>query len=155
MTTADNNPSSRRKKKDRMQTDDSILPLITITSFGFHVSGIPDDPTGHGGGFIFDCRGLPNPGRDPRYAKQSGLDKPVAEFLRAVPEVDQFIDHAFALIVLTASSFQQRRFPHLSVGFGCTGGQHRSVYCAERTAEKLRNAGFRVKLIHQDKPTFL
>lgn len=138
-----------------MQADDSAIPLITVTSFGFHVSGIPDDPTGHGGGFIFDCRGLPNPGRDLRYAKKTGLDDSVAEFLRAFPEVGLFIDHAFALVVLTASSFQRRRFTHLSVGFGCTGGQHRSVYCTERFAEKLRNAGFSVQVIHQDKPTFL
>ncbi|NLP11197.1 hypothetical protein GX408_12450 [bacterium] len=138
-----------------MQADDSATPLITVTSFGFHVSGIPEDSTGHGGGFIFDCRGLPNPGRDLRYAKQTGLDESVAEFLRAFPEVDQFIEHACALIVLTASNFKQRRFTHLSVGFGCTGGQHRSVYCAERAAEKLRNAGFSVKIIHLDKPHFL
>lgn len=136
------------------QAEDSAFPLITITSFGFHVSGIPDDPTEHGGGFIFDCRGLPNPGRDPRYAKKTGVDLPVAEFLRAFPEVVRFIEHAFGLIVLTAASFRQRRFTHLSVGFGCTGGQHRSVYCAERVAEKLRNAGYSVKVIHQDKPQF-
>ncbi len=138
-----------------LQADDLAIPLITVTSFGFQVSGIPDDPTGHGGGFIFDCRGLPNPGRDLRYAKKTGLDESVAEFLRVFPEVDQFVEHAFALVVLTASSFRQRRFTHLSVGFGCTGGQHRSVYCAERFAEKLLKAGFNAKVIHQDKPTFL
>jgi len=138
-----------------LQADDVLIPLITITSFGFHVSGIHEDSTGHGGGFIFDCRGLPNPGRDLRYAQKTGLDEPVSEFLRAFPEVGRFIDHAFALVLLTASSFRQRRFMHISVGFGCTGGQHRSVYCAERTAEKLREAGFSVNVIHQDKPTFL
>lgn len=126
--------------------------IITIYSFGYHVSGIPPDPGGHGGGFVFDCRGLPNPGRHPDFMRLTGEDGEVQRHLEAHPDVGRFIDHAVALIEISAASYAARGFERLMVSFGCTGGQHRSVYCAIRAAERLRAAGYEVQLIHLDKP---
>ena len=128
---------------------------ISLYSFGFHVSGIPRDPSGHGGGFVFDCRGLPNPGRDPRFLRLTGEDAAVQRYLDEFPEVGEFIENAAALIEITASNYSARKFERLMVSFGCTGGQHRSVFCALRTAERLRESGYYVHLIHIDKPDFV
>jgi hypothetical protein len=85
----------------------------------------------HGGGFIFDCRCLPNPGRDERYKILTGLDTPVAQYLSASEEVNSFQKHSFALIEGAVINYLSRGFAELKVGFGCTGGQHRSVFLAE------------------------
>lgn len=127
---------------------------ISVFSFGFHVSGIPRDPGGHGGGFVFDCRGLPNPGRDPEFQKRTGEDPEVRDFLEKSPQVERFIENAWTLIRDSALNYQQRGFGHLMVSFGCTGGQHRSVYCADLMAARLRREGFQVRLTHMDKPDF-
>lgn len=128
--------------------------IITIASFGFHFSGIPEDHSGHGGGFVFDCRGLPNPGREERFRRLTGQDAEVQRYLESDPIVHHFIDHAYALVRLTAQKYRERDFSQLSVYFGCTGGQHRSVYCADTIADKLRRDGFTVRLVHIDKPDF-
>lgn len=126
---------------------------ITIYSFGYHLSGIPEGDREHGGGFVFDCRGLPNPGRDARFMDQTGQDTAVIRYLEQFPEVHEFLEHAFRLVELTACNYRERQFNALMVSFGCTGGQHRSVYCAERLAKRLADAGFSAKVIHKDKPS--
>ena len=115
--------------------------IVHIHSFGFHVSGIPVDSTGHGGGFVFDCRGLPNPGREAVYRSMTGLDVPVQEYFSHFPEVRRFAETAATLVEQTIQSYQKQNFTNLMVSFGCTGGQHRSVYQAEL---------LRQQLIHQE-----
>ncbi len=132
--------------------EDSLT--ISIYSFGYRKSGIPEDPSGNGGGFVFDCRGLPNPGRLEYFGNSTGQDKDVIEYLERYSEVKHFIEQTFNLIEASAKDYCERQFTHLMVSFGCTGGQHRSVYCAEKLAERLKSAGFRVQVTHVDKPDF-
>jgi aminoglycoside/choline kinase family phosphotransferase len=120
------------------QVADVVLPLtVRVESFSFK-NGVPQDEKGHGGGFVFDCRGLPNPGRYDKYAKLSGLDQPVIAYLEKEADVFRFLSHAYELVDLTVESYQKRNFTDLMVSFGCTGGQHRSVYCSEALAKHLR-----------------
>ncbi|MCZ7557885.1 MAG: ATP-binding protein [Bacteroidia bacterium] len=125
--------------------------LIHIASFGYRKSGIPADESGHGGGYVFDCRGLPNPGREERFQALTGLDAEVELFLAAEEAVEDFLAHCLALCLSTAEAHRRRDFTQLSVSFGCTGGQHRSVYCAERTAQALRDAGYDVVVTHNER----
>ncbi len=106
---------------------------VRIQSFSYK-RGIPWDERGHGGGFVFDCRALPNPGRYPEYAALTGRDPEVVAFLEKEEEVHQFMHHVQAIIAQVISNYQRRNFTDLLVAFGCTGGQHRSVYCADRLA---------------------
>ncbi len=115
----------------------SLKLTVRIQSFSY-TDGVPTDEKGHGGGYVFDCRALPNPGRFEQYAKLTGHDDAVAAFLDSEPAVRDFIGHVFALIDQTVENYQQRNFTDLLVAFGCTGGQHRSVFCAERLATHLR-----------------
>lgn len=112
-----------------------ITPPLTlhISSFSFK-RGLPADLTGNGGGFIFDCRGLPNPGRYPKFRDLTGKDREVVDYLSQYDEVDDFVGHCFALIKQSADAYFKRSFTNLSASFGCTGGRHRSVYCAEKIA---------------------
>lgn len=111
---------------------------LTINSFSYK-AGIPPDPSGHGGGFVFDCRALPNPGRDEAFRELTGRDQPVIDFLKREPAVDEFMNHAFSLIDQSVRNYVIRNFQNLVVSFGCTGGQHRSVYCAEELARFIRS----------------
>jgi hypothetical protein len=115
----------------------SLKLTVRIQSFSY-TDGVPADEKGHGGGYVFDCRALPNPGKFEQYAKLTGRDDAVIAFLENEPAVRDFIGHVLALIDQTVENYQQRNFTDLLVGFGCTGGQHRSVYCAERLAKHLR-----------------
>ena len=110
---------------------------VTVHSFSFK-KGVPDDPSGNGGGFVFDCRALPNPGREKKYATFTGKDACVKEYLEQYSEVELFVNHVCALVDMSVDNYLERKFNHLTVNFGCTGAQHRSVYFAERTAAHLR-----------------
>jgi hypothetical protein len=110
--------------------------------------------TGHGGGFVFDCRALPNPGREKQFVRFTGRDTDCAAWLAARPEVSRFMEQSRALVMPAVATYRERNFTHLSVAFGCTGGQHRSVWCAEQLAAELRSAGVRVDLRHRDMPEF-
>ncbi len=114
----------------------SLKLTVRIQSFSY-TDGVPTDEKGHGGGYVFDCRGLPNPGRLEQYARLTGRDAAVAAFLGKEPAVGDFLGHVFALVDQTVENYQTRNFTDLLIAFGCTGGQHRSVYCAERLAEHL------------------
>ena len=114
---------------------DSTL-TIDILSFSFK-KGLPLDPSGNGGGYIFDCRSTHNPGKYEQYKQLTGLDKPVIEFLESDGEILTFLDSVYRLVDHHVERFLERGFTHLQVAFGCTGGQHRSVYSAEATARHL------------------
>jgi aminoglycoside/choline kinase family phosphotransferase len=118
---------------------------VAITSFSYK-KGIPADTSGNGGGYVFDCRALPNPGRLVEYQKLTGKDPKVISYLESYSEVDAFLSAVFSLADQSVTGYLDRKFTHLSVQFGCTGGQHRSVYCAERLAAHLKN-NFSVKVI--------
>jgi aminoglycoside/choline kinase family phosphotransferase len=126
---------------------------VRVTSFSFK-GGYPPDETGHGGGFVFDCRALPNPGREKEFVRKTGRDADCAAWLAAKTEVVGFLEQTRAIVLPAVAVYRERNFTHLSVAFGCTGGQHRSVWCAERMAESLRAANVRVDLRHRDMPEF-
>ncbi|TFG62182.1 MAG: phosphotransferase enzyme family protein [Gemmatimonadales bacterium] len=132
--------------------DDPRLTVL-IRSFSY-ARGYPEDRSGHGGGYVFDCRAIPNPGRQPQFELLTGLDAAVAEHLTNVPEATVFLDHATGLSLGQVDEYRRRGFDYLSVSFGCTGGQHRSVYFAERLAERVRAAcpDVRVVLEHRERP---
>lgn len=109
---------------------------VRITSFSFH-RGLPQDETGNGGGFVFDCRALPNPGREDRFKDLTGRDEPVMDYLNQQESLHQFFASVMSLVDASVSTYQRRGFKNLMVSFGCTGGQHRSVYLAEQLAKYL------------------
>lgn len=113
--------------------------LVSVMSFSYK-QGYPDDFTGNGGGFMFDCRAMHNPGRYERYKPLTGRDREVIDFLEERGEVQQFLAGAMSLVKPAAGRYAERGFTHLQVGFGCTGGRHRSVYCAEHLARMLRES---------------
>lgn len=122
---------------------------LTITSFSFLYGPHPKDETGNGGGFVFDCRSLPNPGRYQEYRTLSGRDAAVCLFLDQEAEVEEFLALVFKLVSLSVKKYQEIDFTNLMVNFGCTGGQHRSVYCAEKLAEYLpQHFNLKINLIH-------
>jgi aminoglycoside/choline kinase family phosphotransferase len=110
---------------------------VRIFSFSFH-RGMPKDESGNGGGFVFDGRSLPNPGREERFKQLTGKDAPVIDFLNQQQSVHQFLASVMSLVDASVSEYQRRGFKNLMVSFGCTGGQHRSVYLAEQVARRLR-----------------
>lgn len=123
---------------------------IDISSFSLK-NGYPNVNPEHGGGFIFDCRSLQNPGRLLKFKTLTGLDEPVAQYLNEREEVDLFMSRAFELVFAAANNYTERGFKHLSVGFGCTGGQHRSVYCADRLAKMLECLqNVKIKVSHRE-----
>ena len=111
---------------------------VTVQSFSYK-KGIPADDSGNGGGFAFDCRALPNPGREKQFATFTGKDDCVIQYMEQYPKVETFKEHVFAIVDMSVDNYLERKFTHLTVNFGCTGGQHRSVYFAEQTAKHLRD----------------
>jgi aminoglycoside/choline kinase family phosphotransferase len=110
--------------------------VVRIFSFSYK-RGLPADEAGHGGGFVFDARSIPNPGREERFKSLTGKDAPVIDFLDQQDSVHQFLASVMSLVDASISTYQDRGFTSLSVSFGCTGGQHRSVYFAEQLAKRL------------------
>jgi aminoglycoside/choline kinase family phosphotransferase len=124
--------------------------IVRIVSFSFH-RGLPQDDSGNGGGFVFDGRSLPNPGREERFKSLTGRDASVAEYLNQQESVHQFLASVMSLVDASIGSYQRRGFKHLMVSFGCTGGQHRSVYLAEQLAKHLRGrSGIEVAIQHRE-----
>src|SRR5213594_1688197 len=122
--------------------------VVRIFSFSFH-RGLPKDESGNGGGFVFDGRSLPNPGRDERFKTLTGKDIPVIDYLNQQESVHQFLASVLSLVDSSIANYQQRGFKNLMVSFGCTGGQHRSVFLAEQLAKRLRNRnGLEVAVRH-------
>lgn len=123
---------------------------VKVMSFAYK-KGIPNDTTGNGGGYVFDCRAVNNPGKYERYKPFTGLDEPVIRFLEEDGEIFPFLDHAYALVDASVKRYMERGFSNLSVCFGCTGGQHRSVYSAQHMAEHLnKKFGVKVELVHRE-----
>jgi aminoglycoside/choline kinase family phosphotransferase len=123
---------------------------VEIWSFSFHRGGLKDE-SGNGGGYVFDGRDLPNPGREERFKTLTGKDAPVIEYLNQQESVHQFLAPVMSLVDAHVSNYQRRRFKHLMVSFGCTGGQHRSVYLAEQLAKHLRGrSGVDVVVRHRE-----
>ena len=124
---------------------------VTIYSFSFK-KGLPVDESGNGGGYIFDCRSTHNPGKYEQYKTLTGLDQPVIDFLEQDGEILTFLESVYALVDHHAERFIERDFTNLQVAFGCTGGQHRSVYCAEHLAQHLKaKYNVAIHLIHRER----
>ncbi len=137
---------------DKLQglTSEPEKLTVRVFSFSFHRS-LPQDETGNGGGFVFDGRSLPNPGREERFKTLTGKDAPVIDYLNRQESVHQFLASVMSLVDASVSTYQHRGFKHLMVSFGCTGGQHRSVYLAEQLAKHLRGKdGVEVVVRHRE-----
>lgn len=127
-----------------LQANETTPLVVTIKSFSYK-NGLPDDSSGHGGGFVFDCRSILNPGRMEEFKELTGRDKAVKDFLEQQTKMPEFLNSVFDLVDITVEDYLKRNFESLVVCFGCTGGQHRSVYAADALARHLRNK-FRVKI---------
>jgi aminoglycoside/choline kinase family phosphotransferase len=141
------------RSRELRQAPEALTPTLTVlvSSFAYR-QGYPADSSGHGGGFVFDTRCLPNPGRDPENRLRSGLDREVRIELESSAEVAEFWVASRQLVDTAVSAYLKRGFTNLSVAFGCTGGQHRSVYFADRLAGHLRERfpGVAVHLVHRE-----
>ena len=126
---------------------------VAILSFSYK-RGLPEDKTGNGGGFVFDCRAMPNPYWEESLRGYTGRDKPVVDFFARFPDkVERFLDAAESLARQSIEEYRRDGREHLQIAFGCTGGQHRSVYFAERMAERLCGIdGVEVEVVHAAMP---
>lgn len=123
---------------------------VRVMSFSYK-KGIPEDPSGNGGGYVFDCRAIHNPGKYDAYKQLTGRDEPVIRFLEEDGEILTFLEHVYALVDAHVQRFLERGFTHLSICFGCTGGQHRSVYAAEHVAQHIHEKfGVNVEVNHRE-----
>ena len=133
-------------------TDDLQKHMLTVKVMSFaYKKGIPNDNSGNGGGFVFDCRASNNPGKYDRYKPYTGLDAPVIKYLEDDGEILTFLSHAYELVDASVKRYVERGFTNLMVCFGCTGGQHRSVYCAQHMAEHIfKKFNVKVELVHRE-----
>lgn len=120
---------------------------VRISSFSYK-RGIPADPSGNGGGFVFDCRAIHNPGKYEQYKRLTGKQQPIIEFLDKESEMQDFLNDVYSLVSRSVEKYLERGFTSLTVSFGCTGGQHRSVYSAEHLAQYLCRFPVRIELQH-------
>jgi aminoglycoside/choline kinase family phosphotransferase len=127
-----------------VQATEKTPLVVKIKSFSYR-NGIPDDESGNGGGFVFDCRGLLNPGRIEKFKTQTGRDKEVKDYLEQQTKMTEFLNSVFDIVDISVEDYIKRNFESLTICFGCTGGQHRSVYAADALARHLRNK-FKVKI---------
>lgn len=127
------------------------LLTVHVSSFSYK-KGIPKDYSGNGGGFVFDCRGMENPGRYEEYKSRTGLEKPVIDFLESKGEIQTFMENCYGLVDPSVECYDRRGFTSLAVNFGCTGGQHRSVYGAQHMAEHIKTKfpHVNVRLTHRE-----
>jgi RNase adaptor protein for sRNA GlmZ degradation len=133
-----------------VQADETTPLVVKICSFSYR-KGVPVDSSIHGGGFVFDCRGIDNPGRHVEYKEIHGRDKPVMEYLERQTRMQDFLDSVFGLVDISVEEYIKRGFDSLSINFGCTGGQHRSVYSADALARHLRNKyKVKIELCHRE-----
>lgn len=112
---------------------------INVRSFSYKKGGIPEDTSGNGGGFVFDCRGIHNPGRQDDFKELTGKDKEVIDYLENHTRIKEFLNGIYSAVDITVEDYIARGFTNLEINFGCTGGQHRSVYSAEAMAGHLKN----------------
>jgi aminoglycoside/choline kinase family phosphotransferase len=127
-----------------LQATEKTPLTVKINSFSYK-KGLPIDETSNGGGFVFDCRGILNPGRIEEFKSQTGRDKSVKDFLEQQTKMAEFLNSVFDIVDITVEDYLKRDFESLMISFGCTGGQHRSVYAADALARHLRNK-FKVKI---------
>ncbi|MFI5156792.1 MAG: phosphotransferase [Chitinophagales bacterium] len=132
------------RRFEPLKADASHPLIVHINSFSYKM-GIPKDPAGHGGGFVFDCRGILNPGRIETFKTQTGRDKEVKEFLEQETKMPEFLNSVYDIADISVEDYIRRGHESLMISFGCTGGQHRSVYAADALARHLRNK-FNVKI---------
>jgi RNase adaptor protein for sRNA GlmZ degradation len=125
--------------------DESTPLVIRVNSFSYRC-GIPVDTSTNGGGFVFDCRGILNPGRFDEYKTLSGKDRSVQDFLEQRTRINEFLNSVYDIIDISVEEYMRRGFENLMINFGCTGGQHRSVYSAEQVARHLRNK-YKIKVV--------
>ena len=142
-------PTVDRRSTDSQSQHEALV--VTIYSFSFK-RGIPVDESGNGGGYVFDCRSTHNPGKYEEFKHLTGLDQPVIDFLEQDGEILTFLESVDKLIDHHVERFLERGFTHLQVSFGCTGGQHRSVYCAEHLAKHLKEKyDVQIELNHRER----
>lgn len=133
-----------------VQAGDETSLVVKICSFSYR-KGIPEDYSGNGGGFVFDCRGIDNPGRHDIYKEIHGRDRPVIEYLERQTKMHDFLNSVFDIVDISVEEYIKRGFSNLCVNFGCTGGQHRSVYAADALARHLRNKyKVKIELCHRE-----
>jgi len=133
------------KRFEPQKADENTPLIVKVKSFSYKKSGIPKDESGNGGGFAFDCRGILNPGRFEPYKKITGREKEVIDFLEQQTKMPDFMNNVYNIVDISVEDYIARGFDSLAINFGCTGGQHRSVYAAEQTARHLRNK-YKVKV---------
>lgn len=134
------------------QFSDQTKKTLTVRVMSFaYKKGIPNDASGNGGGFVFDCRAINNPGKYDRYKPFNGLDEQVITFLEDDGEITDFLEHCYALVDASVARYMERGFTSLMIAYGCTGGQHRSVYSAQHTAEHIsKKFNVKVELVHRE-----
>ena len=123
--------------------------VVKVNSFSFIKSGYPKDETANGGGYVFDCRGILNPGRITEYKQQTGRDKLVKDYLEQETKMPEFLNNVYNIVDISVEDYIARGFENLVINFGCTGGQHRSVYAADAVARHIRNKyGVKIQINH-------